>query len=477
MCGLVAMYADYQVSKKLFEALLTLQHRGYDTAGMLTMSQKHTCKHAQEGLVADVFSPERLEQLNGQCGLAYVTQQVYQHVENFKHPKIYLNFPYGIALFHDGHLTNAHEIKSYLERYYRQIESTSDTELLLNFFAHQLAQLSSDLPMSERIFAVIHHIHKMVRGAYACVVTIAGFGMVSFRDPFGIRPLVLGMKYHAEGGHEYMVASESCTLVASGYEVMRDISPGEAIYIDQEFQVMSQQCAINPQKCPCIFEFVSSARSDSMMDEISVYRARQSIAQALADKILRNWESVSIDQVISVPNTSLDIALQLAASLGLPYRQALLKQHVRIQHSHLKDKLISVIPESVKDQSVLLVGDSIIRGRNTSKIIQLLREAGASKVYFASATPKIRFPNVYGIQMPCLHQLIAYGRETQEISQLIGADDAIFQDLDDLVEAVQKLNPEVTQFETSLFSGRYITDDIDQSYLEHLTDARMGAPA
>tara|TARA_B100001094_G_scaffold333351_1_gene410995 strand:+ start:1448 stop:2881 length:1434 start_codon:yes stop_codon:yes gene_type:complete len=472
MCGLVGIYANHQVSQQLFEALLTLQHRGQDVAGMLTMECERTHMYSAEGSVVDVFSTERLSQLSGSCGLAYVTQQVSQHTGTYDSQSVYLNYPYGLGLFHDGHLTNSDEVRLYLSRHYRQIKSSSDTELLLNLFAQQLANLSPTLPMVERIFAVIHHIHQIVRGAYACVVTISGYGLVAFRDAFGIRPLILGRKQVDGVISEYMVASESSTLISCGFEVVRDIAPGEAIYIDQESQLMSQQCAVNPQDCPCIFEYVACARSDSIMDKISVYQARKNIGQALADKIKKKWDDYHIDQVISVPNTSLDIALQLAASLSLPYRQALLKHHTKSKHQALNDKSISVIEDAVKGCSVLLVGDSIIRGRNTSKIISMLRDAGVEKVYFASATPKIKFPNVYGIQMPCLNQLIAYGRETQEISQLIGADDAIFQNLSDLVEAVQQLNPSIARFETSLFNGHYVTDDIDQSYLDHLIESR-----
>ncbi|MFT7315042.1 MAG: amidophosphoribosyltransferase, partial [Paraglaciecola sp.] len=393
----------------------------------------------------------------------------------------YVNSPFGIAFAHNGNITNAHELKDDVFRIAkRHINTTSDSELLLNIIAHELLGCEGLSLTPAEVFKAVSTVHQKVRGAYAVVAAIIGNGMLAFRDPFGIRPLALG-KRKTEFGDEYMVASESVALDAVGFTFIRDVAPGEAIYVTESGELYTHQCAHNPINAPCIFEFVYFARPDSFIDGISVYASRVNMGRKLGQKIAREWADIDIDVVIPIPETSTDVALQIAIELDLPYRQGFVKNRYigrtfimpgqTLRRKSVRRKL-NAIPSEFHGKSVLLVDDSIVRGTTSEQIIEMARESGAKKVYFASAAPEIRFPNVYGIDMPSVNELIAYGREIEEISDLIHADGLIFQDISDLVDAVSELNPEINRFETSVFDGNYITGDIDQNYLERIDSLR-----
>ncbi|STD42688.1 Amidophosphoribosyltransferase [Edwardsiella tarda] len=394
----------------------------------------------------------------------------------------YVNSPFGITLAHNGNLTNAHQLKQQLfEHARRHVNTSSDSEILLNVFAYELDRYDSYPLSEENIFAAVAATHRQIRGAYACVAMIIGHGMVAFRDPNGIRPLVIGKRDLADGRTEYMVASESVALDTLGFDFIRDVAPGEAIYINTLGQLFTRQCAQEPKNHPCLFEYVYFARPDSFIDKISVYSARVRMGQKLGEKIAREWEDLDIDVVIPIPETSCDIALQIARILDKPYRQGFVKNRYvgrtfimpgqQLRRKSVRRKLNANRAE-FRDKNVLLVDDSIVRGTTSEQIIEMAREAGARRVYLASAAPEIRFPNVYGIDMPSVSELIAHGREVDEIRQLIGADGLIFQDLDDLVDAVREDNPDIEQFECSVFNGVYITRDVDQSYLDYLQSLR-----
>lgn len=383
---------------------------------------------------------------------------------------------------HNGNLTNAHELKQKLfERARRHVNTTSDSEILLNIFAHELDRFDHYPLEVDNVFAAVAATHQQIRGAYACVLMIIGHGMVAFRDPNGIRPLVIGKRDLEDGRVEYMVASESVALDTLGFEFIRDVAPGEAIYVTEKGQLFTRQCADNPKSNPCLFEYVYFARPDSFIDKISVYSARVRMGQKLGAKIAREWEDLDIDVVIPIPETSCDIALEIARILDKPYRQGFVKNRYvgrtfimpgqQERRKSVRRKLNANRAE-FRDKNVLLVDDSIVRGTTSQQIMEMAREAGAKKVYLASAAPEIRFPNVYGIDMPNANELIAHGREVNEIAKIIGADGLIFQDLNDLIEAVREENPDIEQFECSVFNGIYVTKDVDQGYLDYLQSLR-----
>lgn len=393
----------------------------------------------------------------------------------------YVNSPFGIAMAHNGNLTNAHELQEQLfAKARRHINTTSDSEILLNVFAHELYQQDNLRLTPEDVFATVARVHRQIRGAYAVVAMIIGHGIVAFRDPWGIRPLVLGMRETANG-NEYIVASESVAVDGTGFKYVRDVEPGEAIYITEDGELFSRQCADNPQHCPCIFEYVYFARPDSFIDKVSVYASRVNMGRKLGEKIKRDYADLDIDVVIPIPETSCDIALEMANILDLPYRQGFVKNRYigrtfimpgQTQRRKSVRRKLNAISAEFRGKNVLLVDDSIVRGTTSEQIIEMAREAGAKKVYFASAAPEIRFPNVYGIDMPSANELIGHGREASEINDLIKADGLIYQELDDLIAAVQQENKDITRFETSVFNGEYITGDINQSYLDRLDAAR-----
>ncbi|MBS3855003.1 amidophosphoribosyltransferase [Proteus mirabilis] len=483
MCGIVGIAGVNPVNQSIYDALTVLQHRGQDAAGIATIDENNgfrLCK--ANGLVKDVFETRHMLRLKGTIGIGHVRYPTAGSSSASEAQPFYVNSPFGITLAHNGNLTNAHLLRRQLfETARRHINTTSDSEILLNVLAYELDRFDHFPLEPDNIFAAVAAMHKKLRGAYACVALIIGHGLLAFRDPYGIRPLVLGKRTLEDGRSEYMVASESVALDTLGFEFLRDVAPGEAVYITEQGQLFTRQCAENPQLVPCLFEYVYFARPDSFIDKISVYNARLRMGQKLGAKIAKEWEDLQIDVVIPIPETSCDIALEIAHILNKPYRQGFVKNRYvgrtfimpgqQERRKSVRRKLNANRAE-FRDKNVLLIDDSIVRGTTSEQIVELAREAGAKKVYFASAAPEVRFPNVYGIDMPNANELIAHGREVDEIRKLIGADGLIFQDLPDLIAAVQEENPDINQFECSVFDGVYITKDIDQGYLDYLENLR-----
>jgi amidophosphoribosyltransferase len=458
-----------------------LQHRGQDAAGIMTIDNGMFHLRKENGLVRDVFRTRHMKRLTGNVGIGHCRYPTAGSSSSAEAQPFYVNSPFGIAFAHNGNLTNAHELQAEVFSIARRhINTSSDSELLLNIFAHALQNAAGFEVKPEEIFSAVETVHSKIRGAYAVVAAIIGNGMVAFRDPFGIRPLVLG-KRQTEHGDEYMVASESVALDSVGFNFVRDVAPGEAVYVNQKGELFTKQCAKNPSCNPCIFEFVYFARPDSFIDGISVYASRVNMGRKLGEKIAREWADYDIDVVIPIPETSMDVALQIANTLNKPYRQGFVKNRYigrtfimpgQIQRRKSVRHKLNAIPSEFKGKNVLLVDDSIVRGTTSEQIIAMARESGANKVYFASAAPEIRFPNVYGIDMPSANELIAYGREIEQICECIKADGLIFQDIADLVDAVREENNALTQFETSVFDGNYITGDVNQKYLESIDKSR-----
>ncbi|WP_445765609.1 amidophosphoribosyltransferase [Rheinheimera sp.] len=481
MCGIVGIVGKYPVNQALYDGLTVLQHRGQDAAGIVTVDNNTLRLRKANGLVKDVFETRHMQRLAGNIGLGHVRYPTAGSSSTAEAQPFYVNSPFGIALAHNGNLTNSHQLKEDIFRVARRhVNTTSDSEVLLNVLAHELHNSGVMELQAEHIFRAVANVHRKVRGGYAVVAIIIGHGLLAFRDPNGIRPLVMG-KRETELGTEYMVASESVALDADGFTVLRDVSPGEAVYITEQGDLHSFQCAENPSYTPCIFEYVYFARPDSTIDNISVYASRVAMGTMLGQKIKREWAHLDIDVVIPIPETSNDAALQIATVLGLPYRQGYVKNRYigrtfimpgqEARKKSVKRKL-NAIRQEFKGKNVLLVDDSIVRGTTSQQIIDMAREAGAKKVYFASAAPEIRFPNVYGIDMPSANELIAHGHDVDSICDIIGADGLIFQSLPDLIEAVRSENPSIKRFETSVFDGNYVTNDIDQEYLNRLDQTR-----
>ncbi|ABV36267.1 amidophosphoribosyltransferase [Shewanella sediminis HAW-EB3] len=480
MCGIVGIVGRTSVNQTIYDALTVLQHRGQDAAGIVTVDGSAFRLRKANGLVKDVFEAKHMQRLQGTTGIGHVRYPTAGSSSASEAQPFYVNSPFGITLAHNGNLTNTLELQERLVKQRRHINTTSDSEVLLNLLADELQHCDSQVLSEDEVFDAIANVHSLTRGAYAVAALIVGQGLVAFRDPFGIRPLVLG-KHKTESGTEYMVASESVALDAVGFELMRDVAPGEAIYITLDGQLFTRQCAESPSYAPCLFEFVYFARPDSTIDKVSVYGSRVNMGSMLGEKIKKEWEDHDIDVVIPIPETSCDTALEIARNLDLPYRQGFVKNRyigrtfiMPGQQERKKSvrRKLNAIGVEFKGKNVLLVDDSVVRGTTSEQIIEMAREAGAKKVYFASAAPEIRFPNVYGIDMPTTAELIAHGRDVDEISKMIGADGMIFQDLEDLVEAVRMENPEIKRFETSVFDGIYITNDVDQDYLDHITQLR-----
>ncbi|WP_434926653.1 amidophosphoribosyltransferase [Shewanella sp. HL-SH8] len=480
MCGIVGIVGKSTVNQTIYDALTVLQHRGQDAAGIVTVDVNAFRLRKANGLVKDVFEPKHMQRLQGNAGIGHVRYPTAGSSSASEAQPFYVNSPFGISLAHNGNLTNTTELAASLITKRRHINTTSDSEILLNLLADELQETRSLTLSADEVFDAISKVHAQTRGAYAVAAMIIGQGLVAFRDPFGIRPLVLG-KHETASGTEYMVASESVALDAVGFEVMRDVAPGEAIYVTLDGQLFTRQCAVNPSYSPCIFEFVYFARPDSTIDNISVYASRVNMGTKLGEKIKKEWDEHDIDVVIPIPETSCDVALEIARHMDLPYRQGFVKNRyigrtfiMPGQQERKKSvrRKLNAINAEFKGKNVLLVDDSIVRGTTSEQIIEMARDAGAKKVYFASAAPEIRFPNVYGIDMPTTNELIAHGRDADEIAKLIGADGIIFQDLTDLIEAVRMENPEIKRFETSVFDGHYITNDVDQAYLDHIMQLR-----
>lgn len=477
MCGVVGIAGNSDVNLELYDALTMLQHRGQDAAGMVTDShgELHQCKG--EGLVRDVFRRSHMMRLVGRLGVGHCRYPTAGSSGPAMAQPLYVNSPYGICIAHNGNLTNADELREDIFRMdLRHLNTDSDSEVLLNVFAHELQVRGKLEPTSEDIFASVAEVHKRCSGAYAVVGLIANYGMFAFRDPNGIRPLCFGVR-HTEQGDEYAVVSESVVLDSLGFDLIRDLEPGEALFVDTKGNLHLQQCADNPQLSPCIFEHVYFARPDSIMDNISVYKCRLRMGEKLADKILREKPDHDIDVVIPIPDTSRVSSQALAERLGVKIREGFMKNRYigrtfimpgqKERKKSVRQKLNAVKLEFA-GKNVLLVDDSIVRGTTSKEIIQMARDAGAKKVYMVSAAPGVRYPNVYGIDMPSANELIAHGRTDDEVGQIIGADWIIYQDLDDLIASGTEGNPAVKRFDCSVFDGDYVTGDVDESYLNHM---------
>ncbi|NTS77702.1 amidophosphoribosyltransferase [Catenovulum sp. SM1970] len=481
MCGVVGIVAHSPVNQALYDALIVLQHRGQDAAGIMTINNGMFKLRKANGLVSDVFEQKHMFRLAGNWGIGHVRYPTAGSSTSAEAQPFYTNSPFGISLAHNGNLTNAAELKEKLKNQARRhVNTSSDSELLMNLFAHELCESASWDLKPDDIFNAVTKVNEQAKGAYGVVATVIGHGLVAFRDVNGIRPLVLGER-ESEQGMEYMVASESVALDAVGFKFVRDIAPGEAVFITESGELFSKQCSPVSELSPCIFEYVYFARPDSEIDGISVYAARVRMGTMLGEKIKREWENVDIDVVIPIPETSCDIALQIAHTLDLPYRQGYVKNRYigrtfimpgQQQRRKSVRRKLNAIASEFKGKNVLLVDDSIVRGTTSEQIIEMAREAGAKNVYFASAAPEIRFPNVYGIDMPSSTELIAHGREVEEINDLIKADGLIFQDINDLVTAVKGDDATFENFETSVFTGSYVTGDVTQEYLQHLDQLR-----
>lgn len=471
MCGIVGVIAAGPVNQLIYDALLLLQHRGQDAAGIVTMDGGKYFMHKARGMVRDVFRTRNMRALGGRVGLGQVRYPTAGNAYNEEEAQpFYVNAPYGIVLVHNGNLTNATALKRELfdiDR--RHINTESDTEVLINILAHELEQVSSGKPLQPAdIFAAVASVHRRIKGSYAVVALIAGHGLLAFRDPYGIRPLVFGTQSSASGT-DVMVASESVALDGSGFQRVRDVAPGEAVFIDLNGAIHTQQCAEQPRLNPCVFEYVYLARPDSVIDGISVYQARVSMGQTLAQRVISLMPPKDIDVVIPIPESSRPSAMQLATELGRPYREGFVKNRYvgrtfimpgqSMRKKSVRQKL-NAIGSEFKGRNVLLVDDSIVRGTTSKEIVQMAREAGARKVFMASAAPPVRFPNVYGIDMPTREELVAHGRTLEEVRAFIGADALIYQDLDAMRQVIGQINPAVAGFEASCFDGHYITQDV-----------------
>jgi amidophosphoribosyltransferase len=479
MCGILGIVARSPVNQLLYDGLLLLQHRGQDAAGIVTSEGNSFHMYKGSGQVRDVFRTRNMRSLPGNIGIAHCRYPTAGSAFKVAEAQpFYVNSPFGIVLGHNGNLTNSDALKEEMFRTdLRHINTGSDSEVLVNVLAHEMEQASVRLRLDpQTIFTAAANVHRRVKGAYAVVAMIAGYGLLAFRDPFGIRPLVIG--YNETGsGTEYMVASESVALDALGFRVLRDVAPGEAVFIDEDGNFHSQQCAASSSLNPCIFEYVYLARPDSLIDGASVYETRLNMGEKLAEKIRRQYPHLSVDVVIPIPDSSRPSALQLAQGLGVPYREGFVKNRYigrtfimpgqAVRSRSVRQKLNPMSME-FKGKNVLLVDDSIVRGTTSREIVQMAREAGARKVFFASAAPPVRFPNVYGIDMPTRAELIAAHRSEDEVAREIGADALIYQDLDALKDAVRRANPKLTSFETSCFDGIYITGDITSDYLRSI---------
>lgn len=484
MCGIVGIIGNSPVNQAIYDGLTLLQHRGQDAAGIVTIDDENRFRlRKANGLVSDVFHQEHMLRLQGNVGIGHVRYPTAGSSSVSEAQPFYVNSPFGITLVHNGNLTNNDELKERLfNEARRHVNTNSDSESLLNIFAYYLDLHPTQQLTAENIFETVRKTNNSIRGAYACIAMIIGHGMLAFRDPFGIRPLVLG-KREAEGKTEYMFASESVALDVVGFEFVRDVLPGEAIYITFEGKLYSQICAENPKLNPCIFEYVYFARPDSVIDGVSVYAARVHMGALLGEKIKREWGSIvnDIDVVIPIPETSNDIAVRIANVLDKPYRQGFVKNRYvartfimpgQAQRKSSVRRKLNAIASEFKGKNVLLVDDSIVRGTTSEQIVEMARVAGAKKVYFASAAPEIRYPNVYGIDMPTCEELVAFNRSVEEVAEMIGVDKLIFQDLSALYQSVQTENPEIHHFDDSVFTGKYITGGIDECYLDMIANAR-----
>lgn len=490
MCGILGVVATTPVNQLLYDGLQVLQHRGQDAAGIATEDGGCFRMHKGSGMVRDVFRTRNMRNLIGNWGIAHCRYPTAGSAYNAAEAQpFYVNSPFGLMLAHNGNLTNADQLKRdmFLQDL-RHMNTNSDSEVLLNVLAHELQAASTKYQVdAETIFKAVAGVNRRVQGAYAVVAMIAGYGLLAFRDPHGIRPLIIG-RNDTPAGPEYLVASESVALDTLGFKVLRDIEPGEAVLIDRQGNFVSSQCAERTMHAPCMFEFVYLARPDSLIDGVSVYEARVKMGEYLAEKIRHTMPHLHIDAVIPIPDSSRHAAMELANRLNLPYREGFVKNRYigrtfimpgqSVRRKSVRQKL-NAIAQEFRGKNVLLVDDSIVRGTTSQEIILMAREAGARKVFFASASPPVRYPNVYGIDMPTRSELIAAFRSDEEIRIEIGADALIYQDLTDLKDAVRAINPAITQFDSSCFDGQYITGTISPEYLKSVEQARgkPGKPA
>lgn len=489
MCGIVGVISKSPVNQLIYDALLLLQHRGQDAAGIVTAVDTKFFMHKARGMVRDVFRTRNMRSLPGTVGLGQARYPTAGNAYSEEEAQpFYVNAPFGLVLVHNGNLTNAHALKKELaEVDRRHLNTESDTEVLINVLAHELHQAAhgSTLGTAE-IFKAVSEVHRRIKGSYAVIALIAGYGLLAFRDPFGIRPLCLGSMPSADGTQqEWMLASESVALEGTGHQMLRDVAPGEAVFIDMQGTLHSQPCADAPSLNPCVFEFVYLARPDSVIDGISVYHARLNMGETLAQRVINTLPPNEIDVVIPIPESSRPSAMQLAHRLGKPYREGFVKNRYvgrtfimpgqSVRKKSVRQKL-NAIGMEFKGRNVLLVDDSIVRGTTSREIVQMAREAGANKVYMASAAPPVRFPNVYGIDMPTKTELIAHGRTLEEIRAYIGCDALIYQDVDAMKRAVAALRPDLAGFEASCFDGHYITGDVTVEDFAAMRTQRASQP-
>lgn len=482
MCGIVGVISTSPVNQLIYDALLLLQHRGQDAAGIATQLERKFFMHKAKGMVRDVFRTRNMRALPGNVGLGQVRYPTAGNAYSEEEAQpFYVNAPFGIVLVHNGNLTNAQALRAELfGTDHRHTNTESDSEVLLNVFAHELERATRGGSLHpEEVFSAVQAVHRRIRGSYAVIALIAGHGMVAFRDPYGIRPLAMGQGKDGT----VMVASESVALEGTGHSFDRNVNPGEAVFISNDGQVHARQCAEAPSLHPCIFEFVYLARPDSVLDGISVYQARLNLGETLAKRVISTVPPNEIDVVIPIPESSRPSAMQLAHLLGLPYREGFVKNRYvgrtfimpgqGVRKKSVRQKL-NVIGSEFKGRNVLLVDDSIVRGTTSREIVQMAREAGARKVYMASAAPPVRYPNVYGIDMPTSSELVAHGRTVEEIRQLIGCDALIYQDVESMKKAIGSLNPAISGFDASCFDGVYVTGDISLEKIALLNESRAG---
>ena len=484
MCGIVGIVANERVNQTLYDALTVLQHRGQDAAGIATCEGERLHQRKDNGLVREVFHTKHMLRLAGNMGIGHIRYPTAGRASSTEAQPFYVNSPFGITLAHNGNLINSKQLmRDVFRDDRRHINTESDSEILLNVFANELMKLGKLRIDENDVFKAVAGVHKRCQGGYAAIAMIVGYGIVAFRDPFGIRPVCFGYR-DSEEGREYMVASESVALDALGFELMRDLEPGEAIVIDTNSIIHTRQCAENPVHAPCIFEYVYLARPDSIIDDVSVYKARLRMGERLADRILEAWPDHDIDVVIPIPDTSRTAALPLSYKLGVKYREGFIKNRYigrtfimpgqKERERSVRHKL-NAIDLEFEGKNVLLVDDSIVRGTTSAQIIHMAREAGARKVYFASAAPPVRYQNVYGIDMPVVGELIAHNRTEEQVAATIGADRLFYQTVNDLIDAVRQGNPRLREFDTSCFTGDYVTGGVTTDYLEQIALARNDA--
>ena len=482
MCGIVGVVSSAPVNQLIYDALLLLQHRGQDAAGIVTQQENKFFMHKAKGMVKDVFRTRNMRALPGNCGLGQVRYPTAGNAFSEEEAQpFYVNAPFGIVLVHNGNLTNAQALKHELFTVdHRHINTESDSEVLLNVLAHEIERTTRGMPLQPaHLFAAVRNVHRRIKGSYAVIALIAGHGVLAFRDPFGIRPLCIG-----RGPEQIVLASESVALEGTMHQFERDVAPGEAVFIDLQGNMQAQQCADATVLNPCIFEFVYLARPDSVMDGISVYQARLNLGQTLAKRVVSTVPPNEIDVVIPIPESSRPSAAQLAQLLGLPYREGFVKNRYvgrtfimpgqAVRKKSVRQKLNAIASE-FKGRNVLLVDDSIVRGTTSREIVQMARDAGARKVYLASAAPPVRFPNVYGIDMPTSSELVAYNRSVEEVRAIIGCDALIYQDVDAMKKAIGSLNPAIKDFDASCFDGVYVTGDVGVADIARLSAARVSS--